>query len=103
MRVALYARVSSEKQDVDLSISAQLKALREYTERNGHVIVREFVEEAESGRSISKLPDGTRPIFKQVVYSDSTTPAFHINQEVREIPLASMVGGKGLEPSTSRM
>jgi site-specific DNA recombinase len=46
MKVALYARVSSEKQDVDLSISAQLKALREYAERNGHVIVREFVDEA---------------------------------------------------------
>ncbi len=27
MKVAVYTRVSSEKQDVDLSISAQLKAL----------------------------------------------------------------------------
>lgn len=62
MKVVLYARVSSEKQDVDLSISAQLKALREYAERNGHVIVREFVDEAESGRSISK-----RPAFREMV------------------------------------
>ena len=30
MRVAVYARVSSDSQDVDLSISAQLRALREY-------------------------------------------------------------------------
>jgi len=30
MKVALYARVSSDRQDVDLSITAQLKALREY-------------------------------------------------------------------------
>jgi DNA invertase Pin-like site-specific DNA recombinase len=29
MKTALYARVSSDAQDVDLSISAQLKALRE--------------------------------------------------------------------------
>jgi hypothetical protein len=29
-RVSIYARVSSDRQDVDLSISAQLKALREY-------------------------------------------------------------------------
>ena len=27
---ALYARVSSDRQDVDLSISAQLRALRDY-------------------------------------------------------------------------
>jgi len=33
MEVALYARVSSDKQDVDLSISAQLKALHEYAKR----------------------------------------------------------------------
>ncbi len=32
----IYARVSSDRQDVDLSISAQLKALREYAERNGY-------------------------------------------------------------------
>ena len=42
MKVALYSRVSSEAQDVSLSISAQLKALREYAERNGHVVVREL-------------------------------------------------------------
>jgi len=30
MKVALYARVSSDKQDIDLSISAQIKALREF-------------------------------------------------------------------------
>ena len=27
---ALYARVSSDRQDVDLSVAAQLRALREY-------------------------------------------------------------------------
>ena len=30
MKVVLYARVSSDKQDVDLSISAQLRALRAF-------------------------------------------------------------------------
>ena len=30
---ALYARVSSERQDVDLSVSAQLRALRDYSEK----------------------------------------------------------------------
>jgi site-specific DNA recombinase len=60
-KVAIYARVSSEKQDVALSLSAQLRALREYAAKNGYQVVREFVDEAESGRSI------TRPAFKQMV------------------------------------
>ena len=47
--VALYARVSSDRQDVDLSVAAQLRALRDYAEKNGYVVTREYVDEAESG------------------------------------------------------
>jgi site-specific DNA recombinase len=61
MKAALYARVSSDRQDVDLSISAQLKALREYAVRNGHVIVKEFVDEAESGKTTA------RPAFREMI------------------------------------
>ncbi len=32
---ALYARVSSGRQDVDLSVTAQLRALRDYAKANG--------------------------------------------------------------------
>jgi len=61
MNVTLYARVSSDKQDVDLSISAQLKALREYALKNGYQVVKEFVDEAESGRS------SLRPFFREMI------------------------------------
>ena len=61
MKVALYARVSSDRQDVDLSISAQLKAMREYAQRNGYQVVKEFVDEAETGRTT------TRPAFKEMI------------------------------------
>jgi site-specific DNA recombinase len=61
MKVALYARVSSDKQDVDLSISAQLRALREYANRNGHQVVKEFVDEAETGRTTA------RPAFREMI------------------------------------
>ena len=47
---ALYARVSSDKQDVDLSVSAQMRALRDYAEKNDYLVAREYVDEAESGR-----------------------------------------------------
>ncbi len=69
MKVAIYARVSSEKQDIDLSISAQLKALREYASRNSHIVVKEYVDEAESGRSID------RPGFKQMIAAARQKPA----------------------------
>jgi len=61
MNVALYSRVSSDKQDVDLSISAQLKSLREYAIRNNHTVIREFVDEAETGRTSS------RPAFREMI------------------------------------
>ena len=61
MKVALYARVSSDKQDTDLSLSAQLKALRDYAERNNYLVVKEFVDEAESGRTAA------RPAFREMI------------------------------------
>ena len=59
--VALYARVSSDRQDVDLSIAAQLRALRDYAAKNGYLIAREYVDEAESGR----IAD--RPEFRKMI------------------------------------
>ena len=56
---ALYARVSSDRQDVDLSVAAQLRALRDYAEKNGFVVAREYVDEAESGR-IADRPQFSR-------------------------------------------
>ena len=58
---ALYARVSSERQDVDLSVAAQLRALRDYAEKNGYHVAREYIDEAESGR----IAD--RPQFKRMI------------------------------------
>ncbi len=58
---ALYARVSSDRQDVDLSVAAQLRALRDYAEKNGYVIAREYIDEAESGR----IAD--RPQFRRML------------------------------------
>ena len=52
---ALYARVSSDRQDMDLSVAAQLRALRDYAEKNGYVVAREYIDEAERGR-IADMP-----------------------------------------------
>ena len=58
---ALYARVSSDRQDVDLSVAAQLRALRDFAERNGYHVVREYIDEAESGRVAN------RPQFRKML------------------------------------
>ncbi|MCY3557110.1 MAG: recombinase family protein [Chloroflexi bacterium] len=58
---ALYARVSSDRQDVDLSVAAQMRALRDYAERNGYLVAREYVDEAESGRVAD------RPQFRKML------------------------------------
>ena len=40
--VALYARVSGDRQDVDLSVAAQLRARRNIAAKNGQIVVRDF-------------------------------------------------------------
>ena len=58
---ALYARVSSDRQDVDNSVAAQLRALRDYAAKNGYMVFREYVDEAESGRVAD------RPEFRKML------------------------------------
>ena len=67
--VALYARVSSDRQDVDLSVAAQLRALRDHAQKNDYIVVREYVDEAESGR----IAD--RPEFSKMIDAASKAEA----------------------------
>ena len=57
---ALYARVSGDRQDVDLSVYAQLRALKEYAKANGYSVAHEYIDEAESGRVAD------RPQFREM-------------------------------------
>ena len=66
---ALYARVSSDRQDVDLSVAAQLRALRNYAAQHGYVVAREYVDEAESGRIAA------RPQFRRMLDETSRSTA----------------------------
>ena len=66
---ALYARVSSDRQDVDLSVAAQLRALRDYAKSNGYSVAREYVDEAESGRVAD------RPQFREMIEEGSQPKA----------------------------
>ena len=67
--VGRFVHVSSDRQDVDLSVAAQLRALRDYAEKNGYLVAREFIDEAESGR----IP--ARPQFRKMIDEASRTTA----------------------------
>jgi DNA invertase Pin-like site-specific DNA recombinase len=57
MKVALYARVSTEEQSVD----SQLLQLREWAKRGNHIIYREYIDQAQSGTKVS------RPAFDEML------------------------------------
>lgn len=59
-RCAIYARVSSQEQaDKDLSIPAQLNALRSYAARKGWEIIEEFIDVGVSGNLTTWRTIGT--------------------------------------------
>ncbi len=59
--VALYARVSSDKQDMELSIGAQLSNLRKYARQKGYLVHQTYVDEGISGTRAD------RPAFRQMM------------------------------------
>ena len=66
MQVALYARVSTTRQaENDLSIPDQLRQMRQWAQRNGHVVVKEYIEPGASAT------DDKRPVFQDMV-NDAT-------------------------------
>ena len=66
---AFYARVSSDRQDVDLSVSAQLRALKDYARANGYSVARQYIDEAESGLVAD------RPQFREMIEEGSKPKA----------------------------
>ena len=74
VRAALYARVSSERQaERDLSIPAQLKALRQYADKQGWRVVEQFIDEAESALTAD------RPEFQRMMgLSKQKEPPFTV-------------------------
>ncbi|RAV02722.1 recombinase family protein [Paenibacillus sp. YN15] len=62
MKVAVYVRVSSEHQaEKELSIPAQMKAIQQYCQERGHIIVNEFIEKGKSAKT------DDRPEFQRMI------------------------------------
>ena len=69
MKVAIYARYSSDNQREE-SIDAQIRAINDYAQKNGHTIVRIYTDEAKSATT------DNRPKFLQMT-KDSATGLFN--------------------------
>lgn len=70
MRVALYARVSTTRQaENELSIPDQLRQLRDWCKRNGHVVAAEYVEAG------ATATDDKRPQFQEMIAAAMEKPA----------------------------
>ena len=74
-KAVLYARFSSERQS-DLSISAQRDAIYKYAEANGIIIIKEYVDEATSGRRTDKR-DGFNKLIAESATHQYTKVLVH--------------------------
>ena len=61
MRAVIYCRVSTKEQAQNLSLPTQLRACRDYCEREGHEIAETFTDAGESAKTID------RPAFKKLL------------------------------------
>jgi len=62
MHIAIYARVSTGRQvENELSIPDQLRQMRQWAERNGHVVVKEYIEAG------ATATNDKRPMFQDMM------------------------------------
>ena len=85
---ALYARVSSDRQDVDLSVAAQTQALKEYAKADCYSVAREYVDEAESG----KIAD--RPEFRKMIEEGEGQSSLRCDSRLEIQPLHPQAGAR---------
>lgn len=73
MRVAIYARVSTERQEKEQTINSQLQALRDFAAKNNHIIYEEYVDEGYSGELLDRpaldrlRDDAKKKVFDMVL------------------------------------
>lgn len=54
MLAAIYARVSTQRQEKEETIQSQLEVLRSFAKENGHTIVREYIDDGWSGDILAR-------------------------------------------------
>ena len=89
MKVALYARVSTEKQEEEGTIDSQIVALEEYCQKNGHVIVGKYIDNGYSGTLLARpeldklRDDASKEIFDAIlIHSPDRLARKYVYQEL---------------------
>lgn len=69
MKIAVYARVSSEKQEREETIESQVRALREYAQKNSYTIIEEYLDNGYSGELLARPAlDNLRDDVKKKIF-----------------------------------
>jgi len=73
MKVAIYARVSTEKQEEEQTINSQIADLERFVSENGHDIIERYIDEGYSGTLLARpdldrlRDDATKNLFEAVI------------------------------------
>ncbi len=76
MRIALYARVSSQRQEVEETIETQIMAIKDFLKVNNHALVQEYRDDGWSGTILARPAldqlrlDATKKLWEAVVVYD---------------------------------
>ena len=62
LAVAIYVRVSSDSQDINNSVEAQIAECEAFAKRYNFIVIKIYIDEAESGLA------SKRPHFQEMVY-----------------------------------
>ena len=62
LRVAIYVRVSSDSQDINNSVEAQIAECEAFAKRHNYIVIKIYIDEAETGLA------SNRPQFQEMVY-----------------------------------
>jgi site-specific DNA recombinase len=74
--IAIYARVSTARQEEDGTVETQLGVLRDYARRHGHTIVKEYIDDGWSGDILARpsldelRADATKKLWQAVLIYD---------------------------------
>src|SRR6266567_3073057 len=75
-QIAIYARVSTARQEEDGTIENQLRVLREFAQQNNRNIIKEYIDNGWSGDILARpaldelRADATRKLWKAVLIYD---------------------------------
>lgn len=82
MKCLLYARVSSERQArMELSVPAQMGAMRDYAKKKEWRVVGVYIDEAKSGKSINR-PELQKLIQRETHHRIPNQDSFHLHHRM---------------------